>query len=487
MRFLLSLLLCCLGTLGFAADSYRELFVKASATNASNINGGSSESRLFQRTNGNWNSTTKVFTATGDTLDSAWVGQLACVIADGGTTGAYFAEVTTIDNIAKTITLSSTRTLGTTPSTSATARTITIGGAWAGMSGATTFPFSISTWSSVTNANGDRIRINICGSYSVTSQISHTCPGIRVEGYSDTAGDNGLATLDYTGSSSVSTMSLAAGAGGTYEIRSLWFKNNSTAAVLSVSAGLYTTGDAGIGSFIVENCRFSDCVLYGLFFNSSTSVYTASVVGCEFFDCCNNALSTTGNCLRISGTNSAEIEDCIFHDNGANVVSCVSRSGSLCSLSGCIFDSNTVAIDDSNSWSPKNCVFYGNTTAFKTTPGNSRFGVHARGCIFENNTTAISRSNTTADKQAVFEQCAFYNNTTKLDSNATGRTFLVDCIDATTSTMIDPANGDFRTRSTLLRNRIDRSLLQSSGSYTKTTSRRGDIGIGLSNPFYRGQ
>lgn len=467
-------------------DSYRELYVKSTATNASNINGGSSETRLFQRTNGNWNSTTKVFTATGDTLDSAWVGQLACVCNDGTTTGAYFAEVTAIDNSAKTITLSTTRTLGTAPTTSATARTITIGGAWSGMSGSTTFPFSINTWSSVTNSSGDRVRINVCGSYTtnVTPSV-FTVTGLVVEGYTTSPGDSGFATMDYNGSSDIYTFRMGGG-GGVNEIRSIWFKNNTTAVSPASAAGFLATEASGVGCLIISRCRFSDCAYAGIICSSSTSVNSVFIKDCEFFDCCNGS-GASGACIRFQGDTHAIVSNCLFHDNASSVVSCIDASTGHVAVIECVFDSNVNGFDDANSISPRNCVFYNNTTAFKITSGTSRWGVHAIGCIFENNTTAISRGNTTADRQPVFEQCAFYNNTTKLDSNATGRVFLVNCVDASTSTMVDPANGDFRTRSTALRNAIGRSLLQSSSYYTASTSRRADIGIGPSNPFYRGQ
>lgn len=470
-------------------DSYRELFVKPSATNASNINGGSSETRLFQRTNGNWNSSTKVFTATGDTLDSAWVGQLACVCNDGTTTGVYFAEVTAIDNTAKTIALSSTRTLGGVPSTSTTARTITIGGAWSGMSGTTTFPFSIATWSSVTNAAGDRVRINVCGSFSVTTNINFTGTAIVIEGYATVVADEGHSDITYTGSSNVAAFQVGGG-GGVVELRCIEFSNTSSnAAPTPSTSGLTVTTASGVGMAIIKKCRFSDCVGPGLTILGSASVNKVSVVNCEFMDCVTQTVASNfmGVISTLTDAHVAMI-GCLFHHNdGVNVASCLDMSGGPVSVLECVFASNSVAFDDANSISPINCVFYSNTTAMKLSPASSRFGVHAIGCIFENNTTAISRGNTTADRQPTFEKCAFYNNTTKLDSNATGRVFLVNCLDASTSTMVDPANGDFRTKESNLRNAIDGSLLQSSGSYTTFTTRRRDIGIGPSNPYYNGQ
>lgn len=466
-------------------DSYRELYTKPAATNASNINGGSSESRLFQRTNGNWNSSTKVFTATGDTLDSAWVGHLACVCTDGTTTGAYFAEVTAIDDAAKTITLSATRTLGSAPSTSATARTITIGGAWTGMSGATTFPFSIATWSSVTNASEDRVRINLCGAFEVTTTATSTAKGIVFEGYSATAGDGGFATIDYTGSGTGSPTLQVGGGGGFIELRSLWIKNNTTGISPAAAHGLTISTSSGVGSCVVKKCRFSDIANTGVNVSSSTSVNFASFDGCEFFDCCNSGAN--GQAIFFNGDTHGIVSNCIFHDMGSTVITCINTVNGHVSVSDCVFDSNQIAFDDSTPISPRNCVFYNNGTAFKVTSGSSLFGIHAIGCIFENNTTAISRGNTNADRQPMFEQCVFYNNTTKLDSNATGRVVLVNCIDATRSTMVDPANGDFRTKETNLRGAINGTLLQSSGSYSKTTTRRTDIGIGPSNPHYNGQ
>lgn len=393
--------------------------------------------------------------------------------------------MTAIDNTLKTITLSSTRTLGTVIGTSATARTITIGGAWSGMSGTTTFPFSIATWSSVTNAAGDRVRINVCGSFSVTTSCTFAGTGIVIEGYSTTAGDKGLATIDYTGVSDTFTFRIGTG-GGVMEARSLWCKNNTTAASPASAAGMVVGELSGVGFSVVSGCRFSDCGSHGLLVSSGTSVNSVVVKDCEFYDCYNGN-GANGSCLRIQGDVHASVRGCIFHDNGSSVLSCIDVTTGHVSVEECVFDSNVVGFDDSNAISPKHCIFYNNTTAFKITPGSSRFGVYAIGCIFENNTTAISRGNTTADRQPIFEQCVFYNNSTKLDSNATGRVFLVNCIDATRSTMVDPANGDFRTKESNLRNAIDSSLLQSSSSYTAFTTRCCDIGIGPSNPYYNGQ
>lgn len=488
MKHAFAFLVLLLSSIATAADTYTELYVEPAATNASNINGGSSRDRKFQRTNGQWNSATRTFTATGDTLNTAWIGEVACVIADGGTTGAYFAVVTAVDNTAKTITLSSSRVVGTAPSTSATGRTITIGGAWTGMSGATTFPFSITTWHSLKDTS-TRARINLCGSFSATSTLSHNSNSVPLRGYSTTPGDGGLATIAYTGSANTDTLQLATAA-YVYEFDSLWLKNQTTfSGATFSSAAIRETATSDQAFIVCRNCRFSDTQGPAIVVGSGTYDPCVVLIGCEFFDCGKGSGLTAsyGQCIYVATETKLICEQCLFHDNQSSYGGGAVLSSGFAHFNECVFDNNRIAIRKATEqFTATRCVFFGNTTAISGDNGPESYMNVISDSVFEGNTTCFVKDSHTTGRDMLLRNCRYYNNTTKLGTNA-GTPIEIAGDDLTQSPFVDAANGDFRTRLTPLRNAINGTLLQSSSYYSKSTRFRRDIGIGASNPYQIGQ
>src|SRR4051812_29003552 len=105
-------------------------------TTGSNVNAGSTtnNSAAYTATNGNWDGTSLYVPTDGSTpASSVNVGDFASVYIDGATLAVYVARVTVVAaGVNGTITLSTTAVAGTAPTSSATARTIKVGGAWAG-------------------------------------------------------------------------------------------------------------------------------------------------------------------------------------------------------------------------------------------------------------------------------------------------------------------------------------------------------------------
>lgn len=475
-RGLIAALLLLISGVGFAADTYTELYVEPEATNASNINGGSSRDRKFQRTNGNWNSSTKVFTATGDTLNTAWIGEIACVCNDGTTAGAYFAIVTAVDNTAKTITLSSTRSAGTAPTTSTGSRTITIGGAWAGMSGSTTFPVSSTTsFASLAEDSSKTVRINYIGDFSVTSTITATTADIVHSGCGGTPGDGVLSKWQYDGSGDVAVFS-ATGSTARITLESIWLRNQSGAGTASTQRGVLFAPTTG--SLQMSRCRVSDCSAHAVY----VGAFTAILQGCEIYNC-NTAVGSTNGMITGTTGSILKLDRCMIHDANNQSTGAINSTGTLM-VSNSVFDegNSTLSIaikHTTGACAIDNCVFHDWGTAIDSTTAAQS----SSGCVFSDIITEAIK--VPSNVRHYSRQNAFFNCAAKMSGS--GRLVESGSVALTRTPFVDATNGDFRTKETNLRGAIDGSLLQSSSYYSKTTSFRRDIGIGPSNPHYNGK
>jgi hypothetical protein len=84
------------------------------------------------QTNGNWSTTTNIFTpVSGTPFSAVSIGDWASVYLDAAVTLVYLAQVTAVNGGGATVTLSTTAKYGTAPVTGATGRSCKIGGAWA--------------------------------------------------------------------------------------------------------------------------------------------------------------------------------------------------------------------------------------------------------------------------------------------------------------------------------------------------------------------
>lgn len=323
----------------------------------SNLNSGTRKgdsvepgtSPLFQYNNGNWDSTTGVFTvASGDPLaDGVEVWDVASVYVTGAATTQRLAVVTAVSST--TITLSTTNgvlSLGTVTNNTANLR---IGGAFAGPDTAsgTSVPISLAN-ASLLSANNEFMRINLKNDRTYTRTATLGGPagsGITVQGYTNTYGDGGRALLSFSSSN--------------YGWMTINQVQNNLVDLIFTATSLVGT-NSGVGCSGVR-CLFRRCT----FANSRGNGLSASGGGamieeCEFY---NNGGNAGGSALSIS--NSTVCVNSIFANNigpGANV-----SSSALAAFYGCIFANNgTSGLGSANTgtnhhpMTVMNCDFYNN-------------------------------------------------------------------------------------------------------------------------------
>jgi hypothetical protein len=157
-----------------------------------NTHSGSTTNQVpaYQAVNGGWNSGTGVFTpASGDPSASVAVGDWASVYTDGATVTPFVGRVTGVN--ATTITISTAIKGGTAPGTAGSGISCTVGGAWAGPRGASSFPFGVVA-ATMTNTPNSTPRVNFRKStnyvFNVPLDASQAGP-IVWEGYDDVPGD----------------------------------------------------------------------------------------------------------------------------------------------------------------------------------------------------------------------------------------------------------------------------------------------------------
>lgn len=470
-----------------------EFYVDNAHASASNMNGGSSSGApLLSFTNGNWNSSTRVFTATGATLTSDMIGHYANVYADGSTTPAYLARVAAIDNTTKTVTLDATAKYGSAPSTSTTARTIKIGGVWAGMSGTTTFPFSMTnSFAACTNANGDVVRINIKGgtTYATTTQISNAFNyGVVVEGYESTVGDLGLAKIEYTGSSASGTVLHLQNSTNScvYIIKSLWI---SMVATGSPTSTMGIRDQAASGSVLIENCRIENIPNYGIYASSGTNGSTCTIRGCEFIG--NGSAGGSANCdIQCRAGGMTVVDRCAFHHPHASSPASVYAVGTA-RITESVFadcDSTKCVVAGGALVAISKCVFSNCSTALDVTSASNKPGICVDSCVFDSITNIYNNSASvlTAQKAYIATNNGYWNCTTK--NNTGSATYLIESgdVDFVHSPLVDAENGDFTIRSSQGRGTQRGHLLLKSSDYSKGTSRWVDLGLSANNPYFTG-
>ncbi len=166
-----------------------------------NVNAGSTNNNTaaYTSTNGNWSTITNLFTPTdGSTpASSVSVGDYASVYIDAATTAVYIGRVTAVAAGANgAITVSATVKYGTAPTTSATTRSIKVGGAWGGPSGAATFPFGLSgsIGALLPSSSSNAVRVNVKNdqTYTMTAGVNFGSLGAAtLQGYTTSVGDLG--------------------------------------------------------------------------------------------------------------------------------------------------------------------------------------------------------------------------------------------------------------------------------------------------------
>lgn len=392
-----------------AFGAYTEFYCDAAS--GSNLNSGSNAGAVkYTSTNGNWNGTSTFTPSDTQAASLIAVGDFASVYNDGATTGVYTARVTTINSTGGNITsivLSTTAKAGTAPTSSATGRSIKVGGAWKGPNANDLVPFSYSTLHNAVNSSSDPVRVNLKNNstYTVSTGVSGgNLIGGTVQGYSSSVGDGGRATID--GSTNNIIVWTANGSGTIYT--DLIFKTSQTTSVQAV----VSCNAAGVCFF---RCVFRGGRGSGL----SLSNTTGKVIECEAFGNNTANSSTVGqNCgFYYGGANNMVFIRCYSHDNtGSNTNGFYSNAGNPVQYYDCISDSNGKngfefninGAADQPTFS--GCDAYnngGDGITFSRTSGSS-FGVWIENCnLIKNTGKGINNALTSAQLQGFVFNCGY--------------------------------------------------------------------------------
>lgn len=405
----------------------------------SNLNAGSAAAgaAAYTATNGNWSSTTGVFTPTsGNPSLSVAVGDFCSVYPDAATVGVFVARVTAVS--ATTVTLSTTAKAGTAPTTAGTGVSLKAGGAWKGPNGASGFPFGF-IQSTLTNAAGNAPRVNLKGgtSYAITAAVAHANNGVTFQGYAAAAGDGGRAVIDGgTAGASYALLSLSA---TTCVLRDLTFQNNGASGS---AVGVV------VGANLWERCVVHDVRGHG--FHCSGANH-GPLVECEAYAC--NQGNATNSGGFVIGSATATLTRCVAHDNvGSNNVGFVLFGGAT--LTNCIADTNgshgVGLLGGSNITATLSaCSLYANVgSGIHLASGSSTFRLHADSCIFVNNGVWAVNNAATAPNYINLLNNAYYNNTSGMVNGTTAQLTEAGAVTLTGSPFVDAANGDFRLNNT---------------------------------------
>lgn len=353
---------------------------------------------LVTYTNGGWNSGTGVFTpASGNPVtDGVAVGQWVSIYADGASAPTGFiARVTAVSST--TITLSTTAKAGTAPTTGGSGITAVVGGAWAGPSGTSGFPFNFVA-AALTNAAGNYPRVNFKNdqTYSITAAVTHALVGPSVfQGYTTTFGDTGKAVIDGgTSGSSYVLLTMTNTSAYNVLLRDLELRNNGSSGW---SDGLGLSGIVVCERVVVHDVRGS-----GIVGNNGTSY----CIECEVYACNQSGFGAAA----FSPLGSAFVcTRCVAHDNPG--VSGFRGGASDFTCTDCISDSNGgrgfVQGSSNGMMFIRGCVAYGSGLAGVEQAQTSGVMI-AENCIFAGGST-YGAVNYGGILRLI--NCAFWSNT----------------------------------------------------------------------------
>lgn len=432
--------------------AFTEFFCRSGG---SNLNGGGLSTgaeppttAAYTSTNGAWSTTTHKFTPSDGSNPSLTVsvGDWASIYIDGASVAVCTARVTAVTNAVNgDITVSGASFAGAFPTTSATTRSIKVGGAWKGPNGTDMFPFTMASMSGMTDASSNKPRINLKNdqTYSVTATLT-IGSGSVVQGYSSTVDDLGKATID--GGTTGASYNLVSFSSSGMVIRDLIIQNN---GATGNQTGLAVTGGGQCHRVVVNSVRG-----YGISVSSGSGL-----IECEVYSANQNNTLAGINC---ASTGLALVR-CISHNNnGAGF----QGSGTFAQ---CISDTNTGAGFSISSLAfLEGCVAYNNSGAGITVTGGSSFN-HFENCLAVNNGT-YGLSTTTAIGLAAIN-CGFFGNTTAATSYASGTpVYESGTITLAADPFVDAPNGDFSLNTAETIGTGRGKFTQTAASYTGTES-----------------
>lgn len=410
------------------------------AANGSNLNSGSDAgTSVYTSTNGSWSTVTNLFTPTDGTNPATaspgvTVGQFASVYIDGAAVAVYVGRVTNVVNAVNgAITVSSSAKMGTAPTTSATTRTIKVGGCWKGPNGTSWFPFSIAmVGTTLTDSGGDLTRINLKNNaiYQMTGSANTAgFNNLVVQGYSSSVDDSGIANID--NSSGATLLTIASATSCFYkQLKFSCSSGSGSTSLLSVTGGGHWfrcvfTGSRGSGinlsstDAVVRECEAYDNNKG----NGASNAGFVSSSNTQFFSCISHDNTGSNSSGFLITTANGTFNNCIADTNGGSGITTSSNPATL-SITNCDFYNNggdgivignTVPIII-------NCNFIKNTGKAINVTGLTRGGLvshNGYGSGTQANGSADSLSNIYDDGTAI----TYASNVTP---------------------WVDPANGDFR-------------------------------------------
>lgn len=359
-------------------------------TGGSNLNGGFPTGGAYPVTSTNGAFTQgggaggndRFTAAAGTPFSGCAVDDCVASFADGAAapTG-YVGVITAINGGGASIDLHLTRFAGTRPTTGASGRTAVVGGAWAGPTGTTSFPFNFVT-TVLTNAALDPVNVNFAaGTWNTTGNLTHTLAGpVRFTG---TLNGSNQPTSNFRGAATgASYIGLTCSGTNTVFANFDFAQNGDTGT--TGSSWLNITGT----NCEVTRCRFHDCWRDGLLIAGGGAIVTE----CEAHNCNLDDASDFGG---FGVTEESTWIRCWTHHN--SIAPSTSANGM------------TVATGAGEPLILIDCLFTHNGKHGCHSPGGS-VSVFAYGCVFANNDESGFNSIANASTLSVFENCIFSDN-----------------------------------------------------------------------------
>lgn len=438
-------------------------------TGGSNLNSGTRNGSTtepgvapdFTYASGSWVQSTRTFSvASGNpSTDGVAVGDFVSVYADGSTVTGYVARVTAVTST--TIVTSATVLAGTVPTDGTSNRTLRVGGAWLGPTGATpwldTFPAA-----GMTNVSGDLVRVNLKNdqTYSITANITLGSGDVPIiQGYTSAYGDGGRFVIDGgTSGASYILLTIGASAATTIVVDGEFKNNGATGSAVGISQGasslslvrVVVRDVRGTGVSCTTAARLSECEIYG----------------------CNQ--SNTANMGGLTAASSLVLDRVMIHDNtGSNSFGARLTGATAVSITGSVFDSNGT-IGGLITTSASSSILVGRSDFYNNGgPGASFTGAFPRveSCNFVKNGTfgVVAGAATLVS----LLNCGYGSGTQVNTSGATSgnveETGAVTYASGVTP-WVDPANGDFRINLPAAKGTGRGSYLQTASGYAGMVS-----------------
>jgi hypothetical protein len=261
----------------------------------------------YTSVNGNWSTVTHIFTPTDGSnpvASGVAVNDYASIYVDGATTSTFIVRITNVVSAANGAITTSNSGLqaGTPPTTSATARTIKVGGAQKIPTSGPLGPlFSLATQGLAPSTDCTRINCKNDAVYTVTSSTngaSVSGPMARYQGYTSTPGDGGRVTVD---GGTTGTSFILWSAPQNIELIDFTFRNNGATG--------FTPGVTFQSNSIIRRVAVHDVRGSGIQGFSAGLVF----IECEAYNC--NQANNVGEAGFKTTNGIISFYRCISHDN----------------------------------------------------------------------------------------------------------------------------------------------------------------------------